>query len=391
MVAAETMTAQQLRFVGIWTALSLAAQAIYFGFAPPLARSGDAIYLLMAVGYAATPLAQALALRSAPVRWGREWAFAGIAGAIFVAAALGVARTWWINAGTVSLFVTLSAAAIILLQALVLRRHSARVVPWIAAAAAVWAIERAAQWLVTGSLFPGPGAPPPSYAVRVLVTGITALLEAAVLAWVVLAPRVRGEARADWSATSSRWLWLEWTASAPLALLTILGVAALISGTVGGGLETIVTRWLIAAVAGLAIGGAQWLVLRGRLTLPPAWLAVSAAALAVPTLPVPAPIIATLIGFAWTMAMFYPLGTAVAGAWFGFCQWLVLRRYAPRAILWIPATSIAWAMVHLRGYPASLSPEAVGLAAGAISGLAVLAIIPPADSRQTGGSAKSPN
>ena len=116
---------------------------------------------------------------------------------------------------------------------------------------------------------------------------------------------------------------------------------------------------------------------RNRLALPPAWIGVSVAAIAGPSLAllVPIPALAVIVFFGWFLAVQSAAGMAVAGAWFGACQWFMLRRYVRHAYWWIPATSLAWSMFALNRWPTSLSYQTVGLVAGAISGLAMVLLL----------------
>jgi hypothetical protein len=314
------------------------------------------------------------------MRWGLDWAVAGIAGALFARIALDILRKSGAGGMTPLVYSVLTLTAIALLQFIVLRRHGARATIWLAAAAAVWTIERAGQWLITGGLTPGPAAPPLSRTMALSLTAGTALLEGLVLAWIVLRRVPAPEALAQRGARPG-WRWVEWTAGGALALVTVMGAAGLVENVFRESERATATaaRPLLAVVAGLNIGGLQWLLLRRQLARPAAWLVASMAALAVPALALP--MMGMFGGSVWLWMMSVPGGLAALGAWFGFCQWLVLRRHVTGALLWIPATAAAWACHYFTLPPTALSPETVGAAAGAVLAAAI----------QTGGSANSRN
>ncbi len=97
-------------------------------------------------------------------------------------------------------------------------------------------------------------------------------------------------------------------------------------------------------ITGLAIGLAQWLVLRARLPLPGGWwVAVTTIGWLIPQLP------GYLLGEA-DMGAAFALGLAtglVTGAVVGAAQWLVLQAYLPRAGWWILANGIGWLVCWL--------------------------------------------
>ena len=371
------MTTPGVRFVAIWTALSAAAPALGLAFSSmPWFRQGVAYMLLAAFAMAATPILQAIALRSAGFGWGCEWAVAGIAGAVAGRAVMDVLRITGVDFGAMSTLVysMSGVTAVIVLQFLVLRRHGARAAAWIAAAVAGWAIERGAQWLVTGGLMAWQTA-------TLSATAATALLEGLVLAWVVLPPVLAASTSARRS-VGPGWHWLEWAASGAIAALTVMGTVGLLDAASRGSSRTgfTISLLLLSALAGLVIGGIQWLLLRGRVALRVTWMIVSVAALTVPFLLIRGAASVDdqeLAMFVWASSLLLlstPGGLAVVGAWFGFCQWLVLRRHAERAFLWIPASAIALLFCHLMTYRFRFSYAIGGAVAGAILACAALAL-----------------
>lgn len=375
-----------VRFVAIWTALSVAARALLFALGSMAwIRQSHSIMLLSAAAIAAAPIAQALALRTTGVRWGLEWAVAGIASGVFVRAGFDILSMIGVTPGgaTVLLYMLAIAATVAFLQLIVLRRHGARAAPWLAAAAAVWAIERAAQWLISGDAVPGPSTSPMSRPLALSLTAATALVQGLVLARFVLRPPA-GPRRA----AGSGWVLVEWTAAGAVAVLLVIGSAGLIETALRDRPRIGLTlgRPLFAVVAGLVIGGLQWLLLRRHLALPRAWMVASGSAHGAPALAsalaawTPAsrvPEAALFTSFAWVMLLSEWWGLAAIGAWLGFWQWLVLRRHARRAFIWIPATAAAWSLFRLTDLPIYVSSVMLGVAAGAIMAAAVVALRAP--------------
>ena len=363
------------RLVWQWTALAAVAQAAVVA----LYSSGiglqryNTVELATAFSLVAVPAAQWIALRAAHVTWRREWAFSTLAGYVFAGTAADLFQ-WSAPGGlTMGGYSILAATGTALCQWIVLRRHAARASWWLAGSAAAYAVGRAGMWLAFGTFVPRMMQPAPLQRAAIAAAG--ALVEAIVFAWIVLRPN---ETRtAPVSAPGNVWRWVEWTASATVTLLVIMGSSGLIESafTDRAYLAAVVARPLLALVAGLAIGVVQWALLRDRLALPPAWIAVSAAALVVLPMGIVVPIVGVFVFYGWLVVMQMPGGTALVGAWFGFCQWLLLRRYAKHAAVWIPATALAWSAFYLRnGAPgiSGLSLTAVGVAIGGLSGIAAV-------------------
>ena len=159
-------------------------------------------------------------------------------------------------------------------------------------------------------------------------------------------------------------LWLQWVAANGLAEIVDMGVVGICAVAVMSraltdpGILTIAAGGaavaILGAVAGLVVGYAQWIVLRGY--LPPIraidWVTASvvggvAAWLLgmVPTVVMslaasgtgPPPEISVV-----TMTAIVLVAGAAVGVVLGIPQWLVLRPHVKRAGWWICATGLAW-------------------------------------------------
>jgi len=134
--------------------------------------------------------------------------------------------------------------------------------------------------------------------------------------------------------------------------------------------------WTAAGFGGGLIGGAVWGVgqyFASRERLGKAWQWVAASSLQG----------AVAMGAAWTVGRPYPyeggLAEVVAGVLAGtagaVAQWLILRRVVNHAVLWLPASALAWAaglgvllLAPLDWWVPNFGPrEALG---GALAGLA---------------------
>ena len=121
--------------------------------------------------------------------------------------------------------------------------------------------------------------------------------------------------------------------------LTFLGfpVGGLIAEAIAGPIDAVWVAVAAGAIAGLAIGAAQWLVLR-RIGIDARWIALTGVGLGV--------------GLGVGVAIFdYGTSTgdlALLGAVSGFCmgaaQWPVLREHVGASLLWIPGIAAFWAL-----------------------------------------------
>lgn len=125
-----------------------------------------------------------------------------------------------------------------------------------------------------------------------------------------------------------------------LWLLTFLGFP------VGGGLAYLLLKavdgplkGLVAgAIAGAFIGLAQWLVLRQRIPLEWWWIALTSAGLAA--------------GLSISVAVFgintsdwtFIVRAVIVGLMVGLAQWFLLRQYSPLALIWVLTIVVAWSL-----------------------------------------------
>jgi hypothetical protein len=156
-----------------------------------------------------------------------------------------------------------------------------------------------------------------------------------------------------------RRVFLLWTATflafppSGLVARELLGPVDGLGPALGGGL-----------INGLGIGAAQWLVLRGR--LPDAWSWIPATGIGVAAgLAAGSALVGYETGFA-DLA----LQGAVSGLGVGALQALVLRRaLAGRALVWIPAASLFWAVGWMATTAAGVDVERQYMVFGAIGAL----------------------
>jgi hypothetical protein len=118
-----------------------------------------------------------------------------------------------------------------------------------------------------------------------------------------------------------------------------------------GNLDEAVVVAVFGVLIGVALGIAQWLVLRHR--IPRAYLWVFASVVGGAVL--------AAFGFAKGGAVGGPLGGLVIGASLGIAQWLVLRRRVSQAYLYLAASIVGFALALSTG-------EAVGFAVGGAAG-----------------------
>ena len=105
-----------------------------------------------------------------------------------------------------------------------------------------------------------------------------------------------------------------------------------------GAITTPLTGALGGALTGAVIGAAQWLVLRRRLPLTPAWIAATALGMGT--------------GLALSIALLgtdtvgnaLPLRGLITGAGIGGAQYLLLRGVMSRAPVWALIVALSWAI-----------------------------------------------
>jgi hypothetical protein len=156
-----------------------------------------------------------------------------------------------------------------------------------------------------------------------------------------------------------------------------------LGGLAGLGLAGPVLTTREAIIGGLAtgavIGAAQWLVLRNRMPLSPLWIAATAAGMATGL-----GLGVSLVGID-TTGTALPLRGLITGLAIGLAQYLMLRGLTPRAPLWGVVVAVGWPIGWLvtRAAGVDLSPNfTVFGATGAwvfqlLTGLALVWILRP--------------
>jgi hypothetical protein len=121
-------------------------------------------------------------------------------------------------------------------------------------------------------------------------------------------------------------------------MLAFLGfpLGGLLAVLVVGSVEGLSSAALAGALAGSVIGAAQFLALRGRVGVGPAWVLATALGLAVGNA-----IGTALTGADTGIGALIFTGVA-AGTAVGMLQWALLRRRVAAAILWPPVVAAAW-------------------------------------------------
>jgi hypothetical protein len=177
-------------------------------------------------------------------------------------------------------------------------------------------------------------------------------------------------------------LWLGWTLATAIGMILGYLTAAFIIGDLDLG----IARVVVPLLAGLFIGVAQWLVLRGYVTSSHDWILNHAGG--------------WVVGYALGLFVVQALAQVAFGALVGFIlfgiivalfQWPVLRREIPHLLFWILANVIGWTLgafvsqliagVLFNGAPPSLvtstlvSVGITGLIAGAITAVALIWIV----------------
>lgn len=132
---------------------------------------------------------------------------------------------------------------------------------------------------------------------------------------------------ADWR------LWRNWG-------LAFVGfpLGGLAAQAIAGGIETALEAALGGLAAGAVIGGMQWLALRQYLRLSPWWIAATSAGMAAGMA-----LGVALLGTTTAGNVLLVRG-AVTGLAIGAAQWLVLRRSVPQAFVWVLTVTVGWAL-----------------------------------------------
>jgi hypothetical protein len=121
------------------------------------------------------------------------------------------------------------------------------------------------------------------------------------------------------------------------ATLLVFPVAGLVGRAVAGPVDATWRAVLAGLVAGLVIGAAQWLALRG-FGIDTRWILATAGGLAVGL-----GLGFAIFGYGETVSDMWIVG-AVSGLGIGIAQWPLLHGLLKTSIAWIPATAVAWAL-----------------------------------------------
>jgi hypothetical protein len=177
-------------------------------------------------------------------------------------------------------------------------------------------------------------------------------------------------------------LWFGWTLATALGML----IGHLLLIPLVNIMPLGIARVIAPLFAGMLVGFAQWLVLRGYLTRSSNWILAAgagwAAAYALGLF-----IVQNLIGSVWIGLLAYLLfGTIV-----GVMQWPILRREIPNILSWILANVIGWTLGFIisqviigplfhpgffnQALVTAISTAISGLVAGAITGLSLVWIV----------------
>ncbi len=138
----------------------------------------------------------------------------------------------------------------------------------------------------------------------------------------------------DANISTGWWLWGKWG-------LAFLGfpLGGLAAQALVGGVETTVAGAIGGAATGSVIGAAQWLALRPRLGSPYAWVAATSMGMASGLA------LGVALSGIETVGSVLLLRGAVTGLAIGVAQWLVLRQHYPaEAIAWIPTVAACWSL-----------------------------------------------
>jgi hypothetical protein len=203
-------------------------------------------------------------------------------------------------------------------------------------------------------------------------------------------------------------LWESWVCGMAIAELIGLGIvliAGALINSLGWGSSAIAIFHSVGLLEGIVLGVAQWLVLHRYVKHINTWILVTAIAA----------MIAWLVGLQISTLMIFSTnldttltsamktqtllkGVFLLGAWvggvLGFAQWFVLKSHIRRAVWWIVANALAWAlglvvafmmigMMHSNYFSleTALAGTAIGLTlgavVGAITGVALVGLLKP--------------
>ena len=134
---------------------------------------------------------------------------------------------------------------------------------------------------------------------------------------------------------STYWrFWLFWV----LAFLSF-PIAGLLANLVGS-VTTSVRAILAGAIAGATLGLVQWLVLKSQLSLPIWWVVATSLGMAVGLA------VSTVLLGSETAGNELLWRAAITGLCMGIAQWIVLRQVLPlpQSVIWIGVVAVSWAL-----------------------------------------------
>lgn len=144
---------------------------------------------------------------------------------------------------------------------------------------------------------------------------------------------------------TSGYFWLFWG-------LAFLGfpLAGVLANFVGG-VTTPMRALLAGTIAGATLGLVQWFVLKSRLPLSSGWIAATSVGMALGLA------ISTALLGNETVGNALLWRAAITGLCIGIAQWIILQHVLPQAIIWIGVVAISWVVgwVITRGIGVDLS------------------------------------
>ena len=103
-----------------------------------------------------------------------------------------------------------------------------------------------------------------------------------------------------------------------------------------GPITTPVRAGLAGAITGAVVGGVQWLVLRTTMPLPVWWVVVTSAGMALGLA------LSVAVFGAQTAGTQLLWRAAITGLSIGLAQWLVLQQVVPQSAIWIAVVGLGW-------------------------------------------------
>jgi len=120
-----------------------------------------------------------------------------------------------------------------------------------------------------------------------------------------------------------------------------------------GSITTTVQAGLAGAITGAILGGVQWLVLRATMPLPLWWVVATSAGMALGL-----PLSGAFFG-SETSGNELLWRAAITGLSIGIAQWIVLRQVLPQSAIWIAVVGLGWVLGWFitRSVGVDLSPK----------------------------------